>query len=115
MIKERAMQLADALESGKYQQTRSHLRDARGFCCLGVACDVSGLGKWVPWTNGHYSTYMGASRRLPSQVARYFNFASETGEARLDAGRSVELTTMNDEGKTFAEIAAFIRENWEKL
>lgn len=39
-----------ALRSGKYRQTKGKLR-ARlggGMCCLGVACDISGLGKWEP-------------------------------------------------------------------
>ena len=36
-----------ALESGEYKQTRDLLRDDNGFCCLGVACDLSGLGEWT--------------------------------------------------------------------
>ena len=37
-----------ALESGEYKQGRGRLRDDNGFCCLGVACDLSGLGEWTP-------------------------------------------------------------------
>lgn len=29
-----------ALRSGKYNQTRGSLNDARGYCCLGVACKI---------------------------------------------------------------------------
>lgn len=29
-----------ALRSGKYKQTKYKLQDHRGFCCLGVACDI---------------------------------------------------------------------------
>lgn len=29
-----------ALRSGKYQQTKSRLQDEKGYCCLGVACDI---------------------------------------------------------------------------
>lgn len=32
---------ADALESGEYGQTESLLRDASGFCCLGVLCEIA--------------------------------------------------------------------------
>ena len=30
----------EALRSGKYKQTTGRLQDSKGFCCLGVACDV---------------------------------------------------------------------------
>lgn len=36
----------EALESGEYHQTTGRLKDDIGFCCLGVACDISGLGTW---------------------------------------------------------------------
>lgn len=29
------------LRSGKYKQTKGHLADESGYCCLGVACEVS--------------------------------------------------------------------------
>ena len=29
-----------ALQNGMYAQTKEHLRDEIGFCCLGVACDL---------------------------------------------------------------------------
>lgn len=48
------VKLIEALRSGKYEQTQGTLRrviehDGKppGFCCLGVACDISGLGAWV--------------------------------------------------------------------
>lgn len=28
------------LRSGEYKQTHGALQDAKGFCCLGVACDI---------------------------------------------------------------------------
>lgn len=35
-----------ALRSGEYNQTQGALQDRKGFCCLGVLCDISGLGHW---------------------------------------------------------------------
>lgn len=35
-----------ALRSGKYQQGRGRLKEGTDYCCLGVLCDVSGLGEW---------------------------------------------------------------------
>lgn len=45
----------DALRSGKYAQTRGHLRDKNGFCCLGVLCDVSGVGVWREGYRGEFN------------------------------------------------------------
>lgn len=36
-----------ALRSGKYIQGTGRLRVGDSYCCLGVACDISGLGEWV--------------------------------------------------------------------
>lgn len=36
----------NALRSGKYKQTTGMLNDGSGFCCLGVLCDISKVGKW---------------------------------------------------------------------
>lgn len=35
-----------ALRSGKYTQERGYLRIGRGYCCLGVLCDIQNKGKW---------------------------------------------------------------------
>ena len=112
MIKERAKELAEALESGKYQQTQKRLHDKDGFCCLGVACDISGLAPWVAFPDDPaVYTYRGKIGTLPPDVMTYFGFKSPAGEVDDDT----TLASMNDTGKTFSEIAAFIRENWERL
>ena len=43
--KARVQKLVDALRSRKYKQGVGRLRIDDKFCCLGVACDISGLGK----------------------------------------------------------------------
>lgn len=45
--KENIRKWVEALRSGKFQQTNGALRDLDGYCCLGVACEVSGLGYWA--------------------------------------------------------------------
>lgn len=40
-----------ALRRGKYPQTRGTLRDFVGYCCLGVACEVS---PDITWDDGDY-------------------------------------------------------------
>lgn len=37
----------EALRSGKYEQAHRFLRVGNAFCCLGVACEISGRGHWV--------------------------------------------------------------------
>lgn len=37
----------DALESGEYRHGKFQLQTECGaFCCLGVLCDISGVGEW---------------------------------------------------------------------
>ena len=44
--KERVAALVAALRSGRYEQGHNRLKDEYGgYCCLGVACDISGLGQ----------------------------------------------------------------------
>src|SRR5215469_9718764 len=50
--RENMTKLAEALESGDYEQGKNYLLttkdDKRKYCCLGVACEISGLGDWIP-------------------------------------------------------------------
>ena len=90
-----------ALRSGKYAQTRNVLKDEVGYCCLGVACDISGLGKWDGF---HYS--IGSEHRageLPTLVRDALGLRACNGSFREGC-----LTNLNDSGKTFAEIADII-------
>jgi hypothetical protein len=36
-----------ALRSGKYKQARGIMKNADGFCCLGVACELHSGFKWM--------------------------------------------------------------------
>ena len=47
LIKNNRQLLADALRSGKYQQTPNQLRvRGDGYCCMGVAQDIFAPGEW---------------------------------------------------------------------
>ena len=103
-----------ALESGEYKQTRSRLRDANGFCCLGVACDVSGLGEWRKLSGldkFEFRTSYGAR----ADLGLPFSVREQLGISH-DDNRADRLVELNDhEGKTFAEIAKWIRENADEV
>jgi hypothetical protein len=101
-----------ALESGKYRQTRQVLHDGEGYCCLGVACVVEGV-KPRQSTDGETFWFEDDFASAPDSVAQALKLRGTDGERRDD---SVEwmLTRLNDYGKTFAEIAAIIREEPEQ-
>jgi hypothetical protein len=122
MNKEIADLWADALESGKYEQTREMLRHGGGYCCLGVLCDISGQGAW---DGDFYVAGDGASHtRPPYLVTQWAGMNSDYPEGKLKewkrsddwAGVDTFLTGLNDHLKyDFKQIASVIREHWQEL
>ena len=114
----------EALRSGKYKQTSGSLHDDNGFCCLGVACEISGLGEWerdAIFGNQTDYRYMGKTGSLPAPVAAWLGLTSKS--PTWDEGKWSEsgnitddmddnLAVRNDEGVTFAEIADIIERVW---
>jgi hypothetical protein len=101
----------EALRSGDYAQDKYVLHSEKGFCCLGVLCDITGLGEWK-FMDGNppkffYQTndtsWLDNEFYLPPKVKEFCDFTLE--DARKD------LSSMNDEGKSFSEIADWIEEN----
>lgn len=77
----------EALESGKYRQTKKALHNTDGFCCLGVECEISGVYKERVSESGH-GYYGGQLSLHPTlQVAKLNLFG---GEIRLS------LVQLND-------------------
>jgi hypothetical protein len=108
ILTERQERWLQALESVEYEQTDGFLRDKDGFCCLGVACDVMDKNGW----DGNPFRYRNRNMNLPKEVMNYFGFYSESGLIKEETagGDEKTLSGMNDNGKTFKEIAAFVRE-----
>lgn len=48
----------EALHSGKYQQTIGTLRDEKGYCCLGVVCDIMDSAAWEKDEDRHYFKFI---------------------------------------------------------
>lgn len=98
-----------ALRSGKYKQHRQALRkftptDSFKYqhCCLGVLCDISGLGEFKDSTSPRFMTKLGdaSSTNLPMSVA---------STTKLFITAQNYLINLNDmHGNTFAEIADVI-------
>jgi hypothetical protein len=86
------------------------LRNEYGFCCLGVACDVMDSTKW----EGENVILYGKDEYLiPESVKEYFGFHGKDGLIKEETagGCKKTLARMNDDnGRSFKEIAAFVRE-----
>lgn len=127
MIKERADEWIAALRSGKYTQITGALHKDNGFCCLGVACDISGLGEWkLNYDSNENPTskpqafwdVQGKRNRkiLPECVMEYFGINDSTGLFYNSDSIRTELTNLNDTSRlSFNEIADVIEKNWERL
>ena len=100
----------EALRSGKYKQASGQLRIGDAFCCLGVACDISGLGSWNEYSE--YSTHIdgGQGYKLPASLMDYLGLRTPTGDFEM-----TNLSSMNDNGKSFEEIADVIEREPERL
>ena len=110
----------EALRSGDYKQTQKRLKEDDGYCCLGVACDISGLGQW---TNRCYDGGYKYSKRdywsevsyLPEEVMQYFGLTMKDGYARDKNGVGFTLLAMNDNNMSFDQIADIIESEPEGL
>lgn len=112
----------EALRSGEYTQGVTRLRMKNNFCCLGVLCDLhrkAGLGDWgdtdasgegllyVPNADGFSD-----AATLPKAVQEWAgidaNPVVEVLHERLGLEINASIAELNDEGKTFEEIAEII-------
>ena len=122
-MNENARKWVSALRSGEYSQDSRYLRTDKGFCCLGVACDVyskeTGEGEWgsTPW-RWRFGTSKDEQETagLPVYVMEWLGLRDQLGgclEKMADTYAS--LSSMNDAGKTFSEIADIIESEPETL
>lgn len=115
-----------ALLSGDYKQGRGTLEWNNEFCCLGVACNLleqkGTLVRYERQIEGRENNliiYRSAknpdgdfdSSFLPRVAAQYIGIGV-SGELRIE-GHPYSLSELNDEGKTFGQIAQIIKEATE--
>lgn len=127
------------LRSGKYKQGQSALRlkapEADAFCCLGVMCEIAveeGVVERGPFDPDDRSYWYGGVEEgnniyLPDKVVDWAGIVSDVekemslgdywyeqrgsfGEGKFDS-----LAVMNDDGKTFLEIADWMEANVERV
>lgn len=97
----------NALKSGRYEQTKAYLYDGERYCCLGVLTDMYvtrcafkdellSYGESIIEHSDHKKNC------LPSSAVLSW--------AQLPGDLAIELAAMNDTGKTFEQIAEYIKE-----
>jgi hypothetical protein len=111
-----------ALRSGKYQQGKSKLRklattsigdttepQQEQFCCLGVLCDLVEPKLWEKrhdeWANGSDEDGCGMPREELQRKLGLNKPVTRSDETTTIADK---LAEMNDEGKSFKQIANWI-------
>lgn len=97
-----------ALRSGKYIQgyRRLRTRDSR-YCVLGVACDVIDPTRW---SLAHRAGSIAPVYVFDEQHA--FTMPYELGLEWYGMKDQSTLAEMNDEGKSFAEIADYLEREY---
>lgn len=102
----------ERLRSGKYKQGKTVLRfEDDTYCCLGVLCDLAVEAKVIPspvLSDVKYGgkkpyLYEGIRGVLSSTVAKWAGISSNP------IMRTVLLSSANDKGTTFEEIADLIQ------
>lgn len=81
-----------ALESGAFLQTSMVLKNATGYCCLGVACEVLRPGRWTD-----------AMIVEPEDTEPGFGFTTPSGDDHVETtttlpGELSELLGIDDDG-----------------
>lgn len=118
--------LLAALRSGEFEQTRGHLSKDGKYCCLGVACEVyqKDVGDLViKQVDEAVREYDNSRGTLPEKVRQYFGFSGSDGSyISVPAEQSDDcfdefdaLTSKNDHGAAFEEIADIIESNPQGL
>ena len=118
----------EGLESDRFSQTRNYLKrkhkgeDDFSYCCLGVATELfdpaSPALKMIPTGPATILSWQGVfsegdeagEQYAPTGVWENLNLKSEYGALKYPFEYPT-LVEMNDSGKSFKEIAKFIRDN----
>jgi len=109
-----------ALKSGKYKQTRGTLKGKRGYCCLGVLCDIHDDTKWTQDVCGFNGYGNGLEEGgLTNTVKKWAGVNTTNGDVDgmiIRNGDSLSLVHLNDKRHWgFKKIAKFIEKNYKKI
>lgn len=108
-------QWVEALESGQYAQTYGRLRKGDAYCCLGVACEVTGGSRWDDHVGGYsYGPNEDASSTMLPRFVRDWLGVEDTDPIFItDDGVRHTATYINDDLMlSFKQIAECIRRTY---
>ena len=112
-LNKNAQKWVRALRSGKYKQGRECLCVDGKFCCLGVVCELAikaGVRVKKSETQEDGVRYDEQACVLPTKVMEWVGLKDDEG--RFGDGM---LTSLNDSGKSFKQIARIIESKPEGL
>lgn len=95
-----------ALRSGEYKQGKGRLREHAAYCCLGVLCDIHAKETGGRWSSNEYLDCAGI---LPVKVRDWAGL--EARDPVVDGLDGRCLSSHNDNGKPFPEIADLIEKH----
>jgi hypothetical protein len=101
----------EALRSGDFEQGKRWLHANGEYCCLGVLCEIAAEeGVVTVGRRWQIITYDGVGNLLPQSVVDWAGLDTPWGWQQEDGSQGYipSLTSMNDEGVPFPEIADFI-------
>jgi hypothetical protein len=115
-----------ALRSGEYSQGDGRLRSYKGFCCLGVLCDLYSQEQDTNWEfRGvdecdmqmlDYWYFDGESEFLPQSVMEWAGLSLPSPTVKMNVEEEDEMSwsyrdeisNLNDSGCSFTELANII-------
>lgn len=90
----------EALRSGQYKQTKHRLKDEKGFCCLGVLCDIYSQENKTPWekNDGAQEAILNNTKILPITIMQWAELTNTDPCLRYDPEQAdtCALSHMND-------------------
>lgn len=106
-----------ALRSGEYKQGRHALNTNDQYCCLGVLCELAVKEKVVTkykdeWTT--HAVYDGEMYALPACVRDWAELDSCNPCVIFKNRSEVSLAELNDQGRSFKQIARIIENKFLK-
>lgn len=105
-------QFCKALRSGRYKQGRGVLRKTKRsgaeFCASGVLCDLHAKATGGRWVGDAYLNCVD----IPSKEVLEWCGVKIGTMLTSDDGLPRTLERLNDNGKTFEELAAMIEQQW---
>jgi hypothetical protein len=103
----------EALRGGYYTQTNRYLHSNESYCCLGVACKISGVKNKIMEGNGNgHITDSPTFKRLPNAL-KINGSGNQLQIMLIKLNDGLMDATHNPSEKmfTFKEIASWIEEN----